>query len=198
MEYTRSTDRLIAELNRLPGVGRKMARHIALHILDMPSKEAALLAELIVDVRKKTGRCSRCHNLTESDPCPTCSDEERDGGLLCVVEGPQDLASLEKTGAYRGLYHVLGGALSPLEGIGPEELRVKELVKRIGEGTFREVILGTNPTVEGEATALYLERVIVPLKIAVTRLARGVPVGGELEYLDEVTQTKAIENRRKM
>jgi recombination protein RecR len=198
MEYTRSTDRLIAELNRLPGVGRKMARRIALHLLELSEEEAGRLAGLIIEVKKKTIHCGRCHNLTETDPCPTCTDEERDRGLLCVVEGPQDLAALEKTGVYRGLYHVLGGYLSPLEGIGPDELKVKELVGRLREGAFREVILGTNPTVEGEATALYLERILKEMEFSVSRLARGVPVGGELEYLDEVTLAGAIENRKKM
>ena len=198
MEYTRSTDRLIAELNRLPGVGRKMAQRIALHLLEGSGEEASRLAGLILEVRKKTIHCGRCYNLTESDPCPTCSDEGRDHGLLCVVEGPQDLAALEKTGVYRGLYHVLGGSLSPLEGIGPDELKVKELVGRIREGAFREVIVATNPTVEGEATALYLERTLRDLGSVVSRLARGVPVGGELEYLDEVTLAGAIENRKKM
>jgi recombination protein RecR len=198
MEYTRSTDRLIAELNRLPGVGRKLAQRIALHLLEISGEDADRLAGLIVDVRKKTIHCGRCHNLTESDPCPTCADEARDRGLLCVVEGPQDLSALEKTGVYRGLYHVLGGFLSPLEGIGPEELKVKELVGRLREGAFREVILATNPTVEGEATALYLDRILRETKITVSRLARGVPVGGELEYLDEVTLAGAIENRKKM
>ncbi len=198
MEYTKSTDRLIAEFNRLPGVGRKMAQRIALHILKLPREEAVRLARMILEVKKKTRHCSQCYNLTESDPCPMCSDQERDRSLLCLVEEAHDLAALEKAGAYRGLYHVLGGALSPLEGIGPEELRVKELVERIRTGTFREIILGTNPTVEGEATALYLERLLKPLEITVTRLARGIPVGGELEYLDGVTLAKAIENRKKV
>jgi recombination protein RecR len=198
MEYTRSADSLIAELNRLPGVGRKMAQRIALHILKLPREEAARLARMILEVKKKTGTCSQCFNITESDPCRLCSDEERDGGLLCVVEEANDLAALEKSGAYRGLYHVLGGSLSPLEGIGPEELRVKELMKRLQSGSFREVILGTNPSIEGEATALYLERLIREADVTVSRLARGIPVGGELEYLDAVTLAKAIENRRKI
>ena len=198
MGYTRSTDRLIAELNRLPGVGRKMAQRMALHILKMPREEAVRLARMILEVRKKTGYCSRSHNITDTDPCPICSDEERDKSLLCVVEEPSDLAALERAGTYRGLYHVLGGALSPLEGIGPGELRVEELVKRVGEGIFTEVILGTNPTVEGEATALYLEGILKPLAVSVSRLGRGVPVGGELEYLDEITLAKAIENRKKI
>ena len=198
MGYTRSTDRLIAELNRLPGVGRKMAQRIALHILRMPADEAARLARMILEVREKTITCSQCHNITETDPCPICSDGERDRSQLCVVEEPRDLAALEKAGAYRGLFHVLGGALSPLEGIGPDELHIAHLVQRVREGNFTEVILGTNATVEGEATALYLERVIGPMGVTVTRLARGVPAGGELEYLDEVTLARAIENRRKV
>jgi len=198
MEYTKSTDRLIAELNRLPGVGRKLAQRMALHILKMSGDEASRLARLILDVKKKTKNCSQCFNVTESDPCPICSDQERDRGILCVVEEPHDLAALEKAGAFRGLYHVLGGSLSPLEGVGPDELKVDDLAKRIRKGAFREVILGTNPTVEGEATALYLERVVQPLEITVSRLARGVPVGGELEYLDEITLAKAIENRKKI
>lgn len=198
MAYTRSTDRLIAELNRLPGVGRKMAQRIALHILKVPREDALRLARMILEVKKKTRDCKLCFNLTETDPCPICSDQERDRSLLCVVEEPHDLAALEKARAYKGLYHVLGGSLSPLEGIGPEELRIKELVARIKNGAFREVILGTNPTIEGEATALYLERIINHSEVSVSRLARGVPVGGELEYLDDITLAKAIENRKKI
>ena len=198
MEYTKSTDRLIAELNRLPGVGRKLAQRMALHILKMSADEATRLARLILEVKKKTKNCSQCFNVTESDPCHICSDQERDRSTLCVVEEPHDLAALEKAGAFRGLYHVLGGSLSPLEGVGPEELKVDELVERVRKSAFREVILGTNPTVEGEATALYLERVLRPAEIIVSRLARGVPVGGELEYLDEITLAKAIENRKKI
>jgi recombination protein RecR len=198
MEYTKSTDRLISELNRLPGVGRKLAQRIALHVLKMSGDEAGRLARLIIDVKKKTTHCSVCFNVTESDPCPICSNKERDHAVICVVEEPHDLAALEKSRAYTGLYHVLGGSLSPLEGVGPDELTVEDLLKRIREGDFREVILGTNPTVEGEATALYLERVLRPLGPAVSRLARGVPVGGELEYLDDITLAKAIENRKRM
>ncbi len=198
MAYTRSTDRLIAELNRLPGVGRKMAQRIALHILKMPVEEATRLARMIMEARQKTISCSQCRNITETDPCPICADGERDRSVLCVVEEARDLAALENAGVYRGLFHVLGGALSPLEGIGPDELSIEPLVQRLREGNFSEVILGTNPTVEGEATALYLERVLTPFGVTVTRLARGVPVGGELDYLDEVTLARAIENRRKV
>jgi recombination protein RecR len=198
MEYTRSTDRLIAELNRLPGVGRKLAQRIALHMLKADREEVTRLARLMLEVKKKTRYCSACFNLTEDDPCPICSDSDRDQALICVVEEPNDLAAIEKAGAYGGLYHVLGGTLSPLEGVGPEELRVGELLERLKRGAFHEVILGTNPTIEGEATALYLERELKPLPVTVSRLARGVPVGGELEYLDDITLTKAIENRKEV
>ena len=196
MGYTRSTDRLIAELSRLPGVGRRAAQTMVLDILKLPQEDAVRLARLILEVKKKTRECSACFNLTEDELCPVCSDQSRDRGLLCVVEEPHDLAAIEKARSYRGLYHILGGVLSPLEGIGPEELRIGELLARIAGGGIREVLIATNPTLEGEATALYLGRQLKGLGVAVTRLARGVPVGGELEYLDEMTLTKAIENRR--
>jgi recombination protein RecR len=196
MGYTRSTDRLIAELSRLPGVGRRAAQTMVLDILKLSQEDAVRLARLILEVKKKTRACTACFNLTEEEVCPICADQKRDRGLLCVVEEPHDLAALEKARGFRGLYHILGGVLSPLEGIGPEELRVRELLERIGAGSFREVIIATNPTLEGEATALYLGRQLKGLDIKVTRLARGVPVGGELEYIDELTLAKAIENRR--
>jgi recombination protein RecR len=198
MEYTRTTDRLIAEFNRLPGIGRKLAERITLHILKMPREEANRIASLIIEVKKKTIHCTSCFNLTEQDPCHICTDEKRDRGQLCVVEEAHNLASLEKARVYRGIYHVLGGTLSPLEGIGPEKLRIRELVERLEKGGIHEVILGTNPNVEGEATALYLESILRPLEITITRLARGLPVGGEIEYLDNVTLSKAIENRKKI
>src|SRR5512137_785304 len=196
MGYTRSTDRLIAELSRLPGVGRRAAQTMVLDILKLPQEDAVRLARLILEVKKKTLACKVCRNLTEEELCPICSDQSRDRGLLCVVEEPHDLAALEKARSFRGLYHVLGGVLSPLEGIGPEQLRVRELLERVGSGSFREVLIATNPTLEGEATALYLGRQLKGLGVQVTRLARGVPVGGELEYIDELTLAKAIENRR--
>jgi len=194
--YTRSTDRLIAEFARLPGVGRRAAQSIVLDILKLSQEEATRLARLILEVKKRTRSCTACFNLTEEELCPVCSDQTRDRGLLCVVEEAHDLAALEKAKAYRGLYHVLGGVLSPLEGIGPDDLAIRELLERIGAGAFREVIVATNPTLEGEATALYLGRLLKGVDVKVTRLARGVPVGGELEYLDEMTLAKAIENRR--
>ena len=196
MGYTRSTDRLIAELSRLPGVGRRAAQTMVLDILKLSQEDAVRLARLILDVKKKTRACASCYNLTEEELCPICAEQSRDRGLLCVVEEPHDLAALEKTRSFRGLYHILGGVLSPLEGIGPEQLRVRELLERIAAGSFREVLIATNPTLEGEATALYLGRQLKGQGILVTRLARGVPVGGELEYIDELTLTKAIENRR--
>jgi len=198
MGYTRSTDRLIAELSRLPGVGRRAAQTMVLDILKLSQEDAVRLARLILEVKKKTRACTACFNLTEEEICPICSDQSRDRGLLCVVEEPHDLAALEKAKSFRGLYHILGGVLSPLEGIGPEELRVRELLERISAGSFREVLIATNPTLEGEATALYLGRQLKGQGIQVTRLARGVPVGGELEYIDELTLAKAIENRREI
>ena len=196
MGYTRSTDRLIAELSRLPGVGRRAAQAMVLDILKLSQEDAVRLARLILEVKKKTRACSSCFNLTEEELCPVCADPARDRGVICVVEEPHDLAALEKARSYRGLYHVLGGVLSPLEGIGPEQLRIRELLERVGSGSFREVLLATNPTLEGEATALYLGRQLKGAGVVVTRLARGVPVGGELEYIDELTLAKAIENRR--
>jgi len=198
MGYTRSTDRLIAELARLSGVGRRAAQAMVLDILKLPQEEAVRLARLILEVRKKTRPCETCFNLTEEALCPVCADPSRDRGLLCVVEEPHDLAAIEKARSYRGLYHILGGVLSPLEGLGPEDLRIRELLERIRAGSFREVLIATNPTLEGEATALYLGKQLRGLGVQVTRLARGVPVGGELEYLDELTLAKAIENRREL
>jgi len=196
MGYTRSTDRLIAEFARLPGVGRRAAQTMVLDILKLSQEDAVRLARLILEIKKNTRACTSCFNLTEEELCPICADQSRDRGLLCVVEEPHDLAALEKTKSFRGLYHILGGVLSPLEGIGPEELHIRELLERIGAGSFREVLVATNPTLEGEATALYLGRQLKGQGVQVTRLARGVPVGGELEYIDELTLAKAIENRR--
>lgn len=198
MGSARSADRLIAELARLPGVGRRAAQTMVLDILKLPQEEAVRLARLILEVKKKTRACAACFNLTEEELCPICADPARDRGLLCVVEESHDLAAIERARSFRGLYHILGGVLSPLEGIGPDQLHIRELLERIRAGAFREVLVATNPTLEGEATALYLGRQLKGAGIPVTRLARGVPVGGELEYLDELTLAKAIENRRDM
>jgi recombination protein RecR len=192
--------RLVQELAKLPGIGEKTAARLAFHILRSPSEDAAALAAAIVDVRKRIRFCSVCCDLTESDPCAICADARRDGGLICVVAQPQDLMAIERGGGYRGRYHVLHGVLSPLDGVGPDELRVAELLKRCGhsEVAVREVILATSPSVEGEATAVYLSRLLRPLGVRTSRIATGVPMGGELEYADQLTLARAIDGRREM
>lgn len=187
--------RLIQELSKLPGVGEKTAFRLTLHILRAPQEDAEGLAQAILQVKEKIRLCSQCFNLTDQDPCRTCQDPRRNGEVICVVSGPEDLIALEKSGSYRGHYHVLHGVLSPLEGVGPKDLRVSELLSRLEGGKVKEVILATNPSVEGEATAQYLAQIIKPLSIRVTRIARGVPMGGELQYIDEVTLSKSLENR---
>ncbi|MBI4297825.1 MAG: recombination protein RecR [Chloroflexi bacterium] len=188
--------RLMAELTRLPGIGPKTAARLTYHLLRRPKEEAQALAEAIVALKEQTVLCSRCQNLSQADPCPLCSSPERDGGLICVVEEPLDILALERTGRYKGLYHVLHGVLSPLNGVGPDDLKVQELVERLKGGGVREVILATNPNVEGETTALYLHRLLLPLGVRLTRLARGLPMGADLEYADDVTLTQALEGRR--
>ncbi len=187
--------RLIQELTKLPGVGEKTASRLALHILRAPKEDAEGLARAIVDIKEKIRLCAQCLNLTEQELCAVCRDPKRNCEQICVVSGPEDLMALEKSGGYRGLYHVLHGALSPLEGIGPNDLRIPEFMARLQEGTVKEVILATNPSAEGEATAQYLAQIIKPLGLRVTRIARGVPMGGDLQYIDEVTLSKSLENR---
>lgn len=189
-----SVEKAISELTKLPGIGRKSAQRLVFFLLKSSKHEVQNLAEALVAIKEKVNFCSICFNITENDPCYICSSEQRDRGLLCVVEEANDVLALEKTGEYKGLYHVLGGALSPLEGIGPEDLHIKELISRLN-GSINEVIIATNPNAEGEATALYLEKLIKPLNIKVTRIARGIPVGGDLEYADEITLTRALEGR---
>lgn len=195
-------ERLIEELGRLPSIGRKTAQRIAFHLLRASREEALSLAEAIVAVKEKVGFCSECGNYSEQSPCAMCSDPERDPALLCVVEQPVDVLAIERTGSFRGLYHVLGGALSPLEGVGPDDLRVRELLQRVtgsdGRRGVREVILATNPTVAGESTALYVSRLLEPHGVRVTRIARGVPVGSDLEYSDQMTLARALEGRKEM
>ncbi len=200
MIYPEPVARLIDALTRLPGIGPKTAQRLAFFILKRPADEAQALAGAIVAARTQVVTCSRCHNLTDTDPCRLCSDESRDRTMLCVVQEPRDVAAMERTREYRGLYHVLHGAISPLDGVGPDDLRVRELVARLHDGSVSEVILATNPNVEGEATALYLARLIrsVTPAVRVTRIARGLPVGGDLEYADEVTLSKALEGRREL
>lgn len=196
--YSGPIARLIGELTRLPGIGPKTAQRLAFHLLQVPADEARQLAEAITEAKEKTFYCSQCSNLTDVDPCPVCQDAGRDRALLCVVEEPRDVVALEKTREYKGLYHVLHGKISPLDGIGPEKLKIKELLVRLQDGQVKEMVLATNPNLEGEATAMYLARLIKPLGVRVTRLAHGLPVGGDLEYADEVTLYKAFEGRREM
>ena len=190
--------RLVEELQRLPGVGRKSAQRLAFHILRTPREDAERLCDAVRDVKDRVTYCSVCNNITDVDPCAYCSDEARDRGLICVVEEPQNVMAIEKTRDFKGAYHVLGGAISPLQGIGPDDLKIKGLLSRVDAGGVTEVILATNPNVEGEATAIYLAKLLKPLGVRVTRIALGVPVGSDLEYADEVTVHKAMEGRREV
>lgn len=187
---------LINEFSKLPTVGPKTAARLVFHLLNRPRADAEALADAIVALKDRVRLCSRCFSITEEDPCSICDDPRRDARMLCVVAEAKDIYALERTSAYNGRYHVLGGLISPMDGIGPAQLRVKELVERIGAGGFEEVIVATNPNAEGEATALYLSRLIGPLGVLVTRLAYGLPIGGDLDYADEVTLAKALEGRR--
>src|SRR5689334_16030545 len=189
--------RLIEELQRLPGIGPKGAQRLAFHILKAPREQAERLADALRDVKTSVTYCSICNNITDADPCAFCSSSTRDHHVICVVEEPQNVAAVEKTREFKGVYHVLMGALSPLQGIGPDDLKIKGLLARVTNGV-REIILATNPNVEGEATAIYLARLLKPLGVKVTRIAMGVPVGSDLEYADEITMHKAIEGRREV
>jgi recombination protein RecR len=195
IQHAQPISRLIQELTKLPGVGEKTASRLAMHILRVSREDAESLARAILEVKEKIRLCPLCFNLTDQDPCRICQDPKRDEEVICVVSGPEDLIALEKSGGFRGLYHVLHGVLSPLEGVGPKDLRISELLSRLRGGKVKEVILATNPSVEGEATAQYLSQIIKPLGIRVTRIARGVPMGGDLQYIDEVTLSKSLENR---
>ncbi len=190
--------KLIAELSRLPGIGNKTAQRLAFHILDTPRERAESLARAIINARNSIKYCSVCYNMTDVDPCRICSSGKRETSIICVVEDPRDVIAMEKTREYKGLYHVLHGVISPMEDIGPEEIRIKELLERLREGEVQEVIIATNPTIEGEATAMYISRLLKPLGVRVTRIAHGIPVGGDLEYADEVTLVKALEGRREI
>jgi recombination protein RecR len=197
-DFAEPLGRLIAELKRLPGIGQKSAQRIAFHLLRAPREEAGQLSAAILDVKEKLAPCRVCNNICENDLCLYCRDPHRDHKVVCVVEEPNDIVGIETTRQFTGRYHVLHGALSPLRGIGPDSLKIKGLVDRIGEGEIQEVIVATNPTVEGEATAMYLARLLKPLGVRVTRIAMGVPVGSGLEFADEVTLQKAMEGRREM
>ena len=198
MPAAEPVSRLIEELGKLPGIGPKSAARLTYYLLRIPEAEARALAEAIIAVKEKTVLCSSCQNITDSNPCAVCASKERDHSIICVVKEPLDILALERTGRYRGLYHVLHGVLSPMDGIGPDDLKIKELLQRLKAGSVNEVILATNPNLEGEATAMYLQRLLSPFGVRLTRLARGLPVGGDLEYADEVTLTHALEGRQEM
>jgi recombination protein RecR len=187
--------RLIEQFERLPGVGKKSAQRLAFHVLGLPKEKAAEFASAILEAKEKIHKCGTCQNLTENELCQVCADESRDRSLVCVVEGPRDVLAFERTKEYGGLYHVLHGLISPMDGVGPEQLHIKELISRVNGGGLKEAIMATNPTVEGEATAAYIAKLLKPLGIRVTRLAYGIPVGGNLEYADEVTLYRALEGR---
>lgn len=192
-----SVERLVTEFGKLPGIGRKTAQRLTFYLMKMERERAQDLADAIVAMKEHVRYCSVCFNMTDQDPCPICSDPKRERTIICVVEEPSDVLALERTGAFSGLYHVLGGVLSPLDGIGPDDLRIRELLHRIRDGVG-EVILANNPSVEGEATALYLVKLIKPLDVKVSQMARGLPMGGDLEWADALTLTRAMEGRREM
>ncbi|MCH7996207.1 MAG: recombination protein RecR [Chloroflexi bacterium] len=188
--------RLIEALHRLPGIGPKTAQRLTYHMVRMPIEEARSLSEAILAIKTSISFCSSCQNITETDPCPLCSDPRRDRSQLCVVEEPLDILPLERSGKFSGLYHVLHGVISPMNGIGPEELKIRELLERLKDGQVKEVIMGINPNLEGDATCMYINGLISPLGITVTRLARGLPAGGDLEYVDDLTLARALEGRQ--
>ena len=198
MQYIAPLAKLIEHFRALPGIGSKTAVRLAYHVLEMDAAKARALAEAIVEAREKIGFCSVCCNLSDQDPCAICTSEKRDRSKICVVEQPPDVAAMERMNDYNGVYHVLHGVLSPLEGIGPNDIRIRELVTRVGTTDVEEVIVATNPNVEGEATAMYIAKLLKPMGVRVTRIAHGLPVGGDLEYADEVTLSRAMDNRREI
>ena len=198
MQYIAPLAKLIENFRALPGIGSKTAVRLAYHVLDMDAGRAKALAEAILEAKEKIGYCNTCFNLSDRNPCGICDSDARDHSVICVVEQPQDVAAVERMREFKGVYHVLHGALSPLEGVGPEDIRIKELLNRLYDSEVKEVILATNPNVEGEATAMYIAKLLKPVGIKVTRIAHGLPVGGDLEYADEVTLSKAMENRREI
>ncbi len=197
-EFAEPLARLIQECKKLPGIGQKSAQRIAFHLLRAPHEDAQNLAQAILDIKDKLGICAQCNNISDNDLCLYCRDPHREHSQICVVEEPHNIVPIETTRAFRGLYHVLHGAISPLRGIGPEQLKIKGLVDRLHQNDIQEIILATNPTVEGEATAVYLSRLLKPLGPRITRIAMGVPVGSDLEFADEVTMSRSLENRREM
>ena len=196
--YTEPISRLIEEFSKLPGIGKKTAQRLAFHVINMNNNDVEALSKAILDAKKEIKYCSICCNITDKDPCSMCSNPNRDSSVICVVEDPRDVAAMERTHEFKGVYHVLHGSISPMNGVGPDDIKIKELLSRLMDGDVKEVIIATNPRVEGEATAMYLSKLIKPLGISVTRIAHGIPVGGDLEYTDEVTLTKALEGRREI
>jgi recombination protein RecR len=196
--YAVPVAKLVEEFQKLPGIGHKSAQRLAFYVINMPMEKVQKLSESILEAKQKTRYCSVCSNLTDVDPCPLCSGTSRDKTVICVVQDARDVVAMERTREFKGLYHVLHGAISPMQGIGPEDIRIKELISRLGSGEVKEVILATNPNVEGEATAMYVSKLIKPLGVKATRIAHGIPVGGDLEYADEVTLAKALEGRREI
>ena len=196
--YSDTVNKLINQFERLPGIGHKSAVRLAFYILESSKEVAEEMSKTLIEAKENVKFCSVCFNLTEKDPCDICSDKKRDDSIICVVENVKDVVAMEKTHEYRGLYHVLHGSISPMNGIGPDDIKIKELLSRLMDGQVKEVILATNPRVEGEATAMYLSKLIKPLGIKATRIAHGIPVGGDLEYTDEITLTKALEGRREI
>lgn len=197
-QYAIPIANLIEQLSKLPGVGRKTAQRLAFFILEMDDLDADKLSKSITNAKEKIKLCSICCNLTDIDPCEMCQNTQRDKSIICVVEGAKDIIAMERSREYKGEYHVLHGVISPMENVGPNDIRIKELLSRLSDGVVKEIIIATNPTVEGEATGLYLSKLIKPLGVKVTRIAHGIPVGGDLEYFDEVTLSKAMENRREL
>ncbi|MEF9992658.1 MAG: recombination mediator RecR [Terrisporobacter sp.] len=196
--YSGPISTLIEEFSKLPGVGRKTAQRLAFHVINMNMNDVEALSKAIVEAKKEIKYCSICYNITDKDPCSMCSNKNRDSRVICVVEDPRDVAAMERTKEFNGQYHVLNGVISPMDGIGPDMIRVKELIQRLGNQEVSEIIMATNPTIEGEATAMYIARLLKPMGIKVTRIAHGLPVGGDLEYADEVTISKALEGRREI
>lgn len=198
MHYSKPLAKLVIELEKLPGIGPKSAQRLAFHILRMGEEEASELAGAIDGVKKLIKLCPTCFNYTDQDTCELCADSRRDGSVICVVAEPRDVVSIEKTNEYKGLYHVLGGVISPMDGIGPEMLKIRELIQRLGQSGVKEVILATNPTIEGDTTAMYLAGLIKPLGVKITRIAHGMPVGGEMDYADQATLIQAMQWRREI
>ncbi len=196
--YSAPISRLIDEFSKLPGIGRKTAQRLAFHVINMNMNDVESLSKAIVEAKKEIKYCSICYNITDKNPCSMCSNKNRDSRVICVVEDPRDVAAMEKTKEFNGQYHVLNGVISPMDGIGPDMIRIKELIQRLGNQEVNEIIMATNPTIEGEATAMYIARLLKPMGIKVTRIAHGLPVGGDLEYADEVTISKALEGRREI